>query len=140
MSSRDAESVVRFLRDIAGDNLRAVAQYDATDSRRLYLREDLSAAYDDQELDEIVAGLRAEDPQTDAIREMEEAGSLHCTVRLYDRSVTVHVKQRADFGTIVSLDPSAAGQLTSFVSELMRVLDRHSPQQFEDAPAWMQKE
>jgi len=137
MSSRDTDPVVRFLLETAGDNLRAVAQYDATDSRRLYLRDDLAAVYDDQDLDDIVAGLRDEDPESDAIRDIEEAGALHCTVRLYDRSVTVHVKQRADFGTLVSLDPAAAGQLTSFVSELMRMLDRYSPQRFDDAPAWM---
>ena len=140
MIFRDGDPVVRFLREVAGDHLRAVIQYDETDHRVLYLREDLRADYAEGDRNEIVAALRRADPESDVIGQLRRVGELHCTVRLYDGAVTIHVKQRANFGTFVTLDPAAAGQLTGFLSQLMRVLDRHLPQEFDARPEWMRDE
>jgi len=140
MSARDSEPVVQFLREVAGDHLRSVLQYDEADYRVLYLRDDLQAGYEDGDRNEVVAALRRADPASDVIGRLGPAGELHSTVRLYDETVTIHVKQRGDFGTFVTLDPAAAGQLTGFLSRLMRVLDRHSPQSFDARPGWMRDE
>ncbi|WP_435125724.1 hypothetical protein [Halobaculum sp. D14] len=140
MNTRERNPVVAFLETAAGPLLRGAWQYNHDDYYTLYLRDDVADRYSDTDFEALFDALRTSGPRDDVLEQLGEIGRLHCDVRMYDGAVTLHILQRDDVGTLVSLDPDAATDLTSFVNQLIRELHSHSPQEFDAAPTWMDRD
>ncbi|MFC7070091.1 hypothetical protein [Halobaculum lipolyticum] len=129
------EELVTYIANTAGRNLRGVAHYDA-DTFAFELRESVDAAYDEAALRAIVDDMRVQDRAKPAHERLFSVGDLYCTLRAFDDAIMLHFPQDDERGTVVSLLPDAAPQLTDFIYDTLAVLDRHSEQEIRRAPSW----
>lgn len=131
------QGLVTFLKRSAGEQLRCVARYDDETYQMLYARDDVSGGYRQAEFQEVVDDLRSVEEMEENHTSRLKAGNHHVTMRLYDRAAILHFGQGETFGTVVSLDASAAEDFAGFVGACLKRLYRDSPQDIENAPDWV---
>jgi hypothetical protein len=119
MDADSQQSLVRFLKREAGDNLRGVAAYQSTDYKVLYLRNDVQAKRFEDEVDEIIDRLR----QESRVREQQAFpfDGLNGTVRSFSDAMVMHFPRTQERGTVITFDPEVARQLNTF---MQRCLER----------------
>lgn len=133
------DDMLRFLRETAGDDLRALIQYRGSDldldRERRYVRDDVAAA-DDIDLETVVRQFRLAEPIEDRREDLLGLGTHHTTVRLYDDAVLVHFPQGDAVGTILSLDVSFLPRVSEFVGRSIEYINSETPQRIETLPEW----
>lgn len=124
MGAQSRTPIVDFLLERAGDRIRSVASYSATDSQVLFLREDDPEGYDAQRLESVIEECRKENARSGRIEHMHgDDGPLNCVVRTFDRGVEMHFVTGDEQGVVVGLDPDAATNLHGFVDDCLGHLD-----------------
>ena len=122
MSGSDIDEFVQFALDQAGDAVRSVVQYDATDSEVLFLRDDVAGTYDALGVETVIAALRREGEQAERQEHVYAHGELNCIVRAFDGGLEMHFPYGDAEGIAVALEPRAAQQLYSFVDDCLEHL------------------
>lgn len=136
MSIQVSESIAAFFRQETGQALRLVAHYDDESSDIVYLRDDLEETYDDSDFRETFQTHRADRAAAAGQSETIEAGTQHCTLRVYDSAIVFNFCQTDNVGTIVSVNPNVGRNLLTFVTRSLQKLAEESPQHV-TAPNWL---
>lgn len=114
-----SDEFVAFLTGRAGDYLRSVTRYDASGYDIVYLRSDLDVDAIHDRVDR--AHRQIVDARITAEDEAEsDLGETYTTVQIRDELVIINIPQHGSTGTLVSLEPEAARQLTSFLAECVK--------------------
>ena len=133
------DDLIRFLRETAGDDLRALIQYEGEDldlerdSR--YVRDDITVA-GDADLETVVRQFRLAEPIEDRREALLDLGTHHVTFRLYDDAILVHFPQGSTVGTILSLDVAFLPEVADFIGHSVDYINRETPQRIETLPSW----
>lgn len=112
--SRD---LVDFLRDRAGEYLRAVVRYDRDSPELLYCRRDVGQVFSDGDVEGMVEALRRNSVDSRRLDGLDDRGNLRCTVKVFDDAVELHFPHGPEAGTVVALEPAAATRLHTFVDD-----------------------
>ncbi|MDZ7701153.1 MAG: hypothetical protein U5J98_03305 [Halobacteriales archaeon] len=123
MADPDDGAFVPFVLDRAGDAVRSVVRYDATDSEVLFLRDDVAETYDALGVETVVASLRREGEQAGRQEHVYAHGELNCIVRAFDGGLEMHFPYGDVEGIAVALEPAAAEHLYGFVDDCLEHLD-----------------
>lgn len=136
MSIQASRALATFFRQETGDALRLVAHYSDDSLELVYLRDDLERRYDDDDFRETFRNHRKDRRVAASQSEILDAGTQHCTLRVYDEAIVFNFSQTDDIGTIVSLNPDVGQNLLSFITRSLNELHKESPQQV-TAPKWV---
>lgn len=115
-----SEALVEFLQRRAGTHLRSVIHYTPDAHTVLYLRDDVSGTYTEEEIEHVVEDLRWESITAERQEDLYVHGALGCTLRCFEKAVEIHFSYDDLEGTAVALDAAAATQLNTFVKECLR--------------------
>jgi hypothetical protein len=130
------EELIEFFVDFCSDRLRSIIQYDDEDYEILYGRADAFAPDSETEMRAFVDDFRQIERQERQRMAMYSMGSHHATVRVYDEAVVIYFLQGDDIGTVVSVDPSLASQLNTFIAQSLEVI-YDTDQEVPNAPDWV---
>ena len=118
MTDEAGQAFVEYLLDRAGDKVRSIASYTATDSEVLYLREDVGEEYTIQRLESGIEEYRRENAKSELIEHLHAAhGDLRCVVRSFDDGVELHLMTGDEEGVITGLESSMVPNLRGFIDE-----------------------
>jgi hypothetical protein len=126
MDERTRRQLLGLLRDRAGPALRSVVSYDPGGSEVLHLREDVSARYSEAQAESLVDAVRGSASGEEVRAAAGMGGDLACTVHVWDDHIGMHFPLAEGTGVLVALDPDAAGELYSFVTECRDALGERS--------------
>lgn len=129
------DDLLEYVEEAAGAHLRGVVHYDKDDFEA-EITEDIDEAYTETELREIVEEFRLTDIETNRHESLYVVGDLYCTLRAFDDALILHLLQDEDRGTIVSVSPEAAPELTEFIYGTLKQLDETSESTLPRAPTW----
>ena len=130
------EELIEFFVEFCSDRLRSIIRYDDEDYEILYGRADAFAPDSETEMRAFVDDFREIERQERQRMAMYSMGSHHATVRVYDEAVVVYFLQGDDIGTVVSVDPSLAGQLNTFIAQSLEAI-YDTDQEVPNAPEWV---
>lgn len=116
-----SRSLVQFLQNHAGQQLRGVVRYDHNDTDILHLREDIENNIFDSQIDRSIRRLRPEaEPEEERAFPFEE---LYVTVRRFDEAILLHFPTGHDRGIVVTLEPSVSSKLNAFTDECIKRIE-----------------
>lgn len=136
MPRASAGRLVEFLQSQAGDTLRGAVHYTSDDDEVLYLREDVADLYSEETLVELFRYYRQRNREKDT-EDPFDLGNCHCSVDCYDDALLFHFTQGDEVGTVITLAPQAGRDMLSFITACLEQLHRNSPQDIDNAPAWL---
>lgn len=123
MDRIDSERLASQLRERYDEGLRAVAYGTRESYEFLHVRENVADAYADSDRSAVKADVVFEGIDVTRQERLYSAGTLGCTVRVFDRSLVYQFIDIDDWtALVVSLDPAVDPALTSFVEECRDVL------------------
>lgn len=111
----DREAFVATLQADVGDNLRAVAEYDADGYDVFYARDDVAARLP-KVAEEIHEDLILQGIGRERLEDLFDAGDLHCSMHRFDDLTAFHFVAGRYTGLFVSVDSDADVPLKSFAS------------------------
>jgi len=116
------EDLVDYLQSRAGRSLRAVGRYDEEGCQLIYRRDDLPREGTQERLEALRTNLTWEwnPPKTPAL---EELGGEQASLQIREQTVILHLPVEADHGLLIGLEPGAARDLTSFITDCMQHVD-----------------
>lgn len=118
MVKQRADELSIYLKHRAGENLRTVVRYTETEFSLAYLRDDISEPRFLQRMEEVLLNISKGGPNRNE-NLAEQFGPLRASVHVREGGVFLHFPVAQDEGIIVSLEPGAAQQLSSFIRECM---------------------
>lgn len=110
-----ATALLDYLDRRARDLHRGTVRYSSYDKEILHLRDDIREDRGDSEIDEMLTRLRPEATKGEEVA--FPFGELKATVRRFDNAIILHFPLKEDNGIVVSLEPEAARDLTTFIGE-----------------------
>lgn len=117
-----SQLLVKFVRKEAGKSLRAVVEYDHTDIEVLHHREGLTEETVVRRTrsiyDQVV---QVSGSQEDALT--DELGRKRATLQVREEVVIIHLLESQLQGHIISLEPDAARDLTTFLAECLKYVE-----------------
>ncbi|MGB9987103.1 DUF7522 family protein [Salarchaeum japonicum] len=137
MPEQPANELVEFLREQAGDYLRAAIHYTEHDHDVLYIRDDVAGDYTDAELATFVDHYRTKSREQQPDRPFD-LGHDHCTISVYDEAILFHFTLTTTVGTIITLAPEAGRDIVQFITHCLEQLHHNSPQSIGPVPTWLQ--
>ena len=118
MVRKQADQLAIYLERRAGDSLRAVIRYTGSEFSLAYLRDDISKPKFLPRMEEVLLNITKSGPNRNrAIT--EEFGPLQASVHVREKGVFLHFPVEREKGIVVSLEPGAARQLSTFIRECM---------------------
>lgn len=112
------EGIVASLRSGAGDSLRTVTHFSASESTVLFSRSDVQADYDGPDIRAIGDDLVLEALSKPQQESLYELGDLRATVRVFDHGTVVAVPVSASRGYAASVDESCPLPATDLVERI----------------------
>lgn len=109
---------VELLLEETGERLYTVVEYDAKQWEYRYVNDEMDEliAAIDPDIGEMIDQFRREGEQKTRMNTVFELDGYHCSLHLFDSVVLFHFFQSDGQGIICGFDPSAAANLTEFVS------------------------
>lgn len=109
-----------YLSRRARDSFRGLARYDGDTVDVLHTREDLGK----REMRERARAIhRAVRPRGDA-NALDELGAPYATVQMREDAVILHFPVSPEAGYLVGLEPDVARDLSGFISDCLRIIER----------------
>lgn len=96
-----------------GGALRTVAEYDETDYAILFMREDVRATYEDADVQDIHENVVLDSISAEFLESLFDAGSLTCSLQLFDDAAMCSFPREDYDGLFVSFDAGADVSLLS---------------------------
>lgn len=122
MSMEEVERLVHYLESRAGDSLRVVGLYRSEACRVEYLREDLSRERTRARLEAIQTNLNwSWQPPDDS--SLEKLGPKSASLQVREAAVILHLPVDDREGIIIGLEPGAASDLMSFITDCMNYVN-----------------
>jgi hypothetical protein len=114
--------LIDYLESRAGDSLRAVGRYSGETCSLEYVRDDLPREKIRDRLETIQTNLTWSwnPPEGSAL---EELGPKSASLQVREAAVVLHLPVEERKGIIIGLEPGAASDLTSFITDCMRYVD-----------------
>lgn len=113
-----SQSLVKFVKKEAGKSLRAVVKYEQASIDVQYHRDDLSVTTVERRVhtifDQITTVSGTQDDELTA-----ELGRKRATLQVREEVVVIHLLENPFEGHIISLEPDAARDLTTFLAECL---------------------
>jgi len=122
------EPLAEFLRDELGDSLRSVIHYSiAVDERGeptldhdlVYVREDVDAAYSDEERQDVVRDLGLESFGKEFQERLYDHGELNSIVRCFEGAIEMHFIVSEGEGVAVAMEPETFVAERTFIGRCM---------------------
>lgn len=129
------KEILEYLQSSLGTEVRAVAHYDR-DSVAIETGDDSDRRFNEEGLEEIIDDLRLQDIGQFNQEYLYEAGSLYCTLRAFENALILHFPQGDNRGTLLSLEPTTAPNITDFISTVLDLLQDYSDQEISHGPEW----
>lgn len=118
----DTEELLEYLEQRAGESLRAVGQYQGEECDLQYLRDDLPRTATRDRLDALRANITwSWNPPEDA--SLKELGTKRATLQVREQAVILHLLLGNQRGILIGLEPEAARDLTSFITDCLDHVD-----------------
>ncbi|WP_128081435.1 hypothetical protein [Haloferax sp. ATB1] len=115
----ETEELIDYLESRAGDSLRAVGKYSGETCSLEYVRDDLAHEKVRDRLEAIQANITwSWNPPEDSV--LEELGPKSASLQVREAAVILHLPAEDREGVIIGLEPGAASDLTSFITDCMR--------------------
>ena len=118
MVRRQADRLSTYIEGRARENLRAVVRYSNNEYSLTYLRDDISESKFLQRMEEVLVNITKGGPNRGKAL-TEEFGPLEASVHVREQGVILHFPIEQGTGIIVSLEPGAARQLSTFIRDCM---------------------
>jgi hypothetical protein len=99
--------------------LHAVGHYSTDDYEVVYLRDDVREQYSDDEIEDVVEDLRWESFAKSTQERQYRLGSLNCSMQAFEEGIVMHFPYDDNRGTLISLEPRAARQLTGCIDDCL---------------------
>ena len=112
-----------YLRDRLGGSLRSVVYYDSETERVSYVREDVTRKLSAEQAKRLVGFLRERDGAAEAYDRIGVDANLKCTVRVWEDRIGIQFRHGPETGTVVTMEPTVARDLHSFVSDCESILE-----------------
>jgi hypothetical protein len=118
----DTEELLEYLEQRAGESLRAVGRYQREECDLQYLRDDLSRTATRERLDALRANITwSWNPPEDT--SLEALGTKQATLQVREQTVILHLLLGDQQGILIGLEPEAARDLTSFITDCLDHID-----------------
>lgn len=114
-----AERLAEFLREELGEDLRSVIWYADGEFEVVHAREDVRAAYEADEIDELVRDLVLESLHKPTKEGLYTHGELQCVVECYDDGIEMHFVRDDGAGIAVGIEPAAFVSHRTFVGKCL---------------------
>lgn len=126
VSAEPAESMsqllVSFLKKEAGNSLRAIIRYNHTELTVEYSRDDLTKRTVERRAHAVFEQVvLPSDTQGDEL--IEELGRKRATLQVREKTVIVHLLESRYRGHLISLEPDAARDLTTFLDRCLQYVE-----------------
>ena len=118
MAQKAADRLSTYIKSRAGDNLRAVIRYSKSEYSLAYLRHDISEPNFLRRMEEVLLNITKSGPNRNQAL-TEELGPLEASVHVREKGVILHFPIERENGVVISLEPGAARQLSTFIRECM---------------------
>lgn len=106
--------LIPFVKQRAGDSLRAVVEYEQFDFELLYHRDDLSREELTTRVDTIHQSIQwAWEPDEDDV--VDELGEKRATLQVRENAVIIQLSGGPSRGYLIGLEPEAAVDLVTFI-------------------------
>mgnify|MGYP000574978612 CR=1 FL=1 len=124
------EPLAEFLRTELGDSLRSVIHYSIDVDERgepkldhdlVYVREDVDAAYTDEELQDVVRDLGLESFGKEFQERLYNHGALDSIIRCFEGAIEMHFIVGEGEGVAVAMEPETFVAERTFVGRCMEV-------------------
>jgi hypothetical protein len=114
-----------FFEEHAGEYLRSIVWYGHNDYEVLYLRDDVAAQYDDQELYEAI-DLNRLDSLTSSVYEdafADDHGEMRCLLQCFENAIDMNFILDDGIGVIVTLNAAAMAESHGLITKAHDLLD-----------------
>ncbi|WP_135306230.1 DUF7522 family protein [Haloarcula amylovorans] len=118
-----ARQLTAHLRNSIGDRLRSVIWYDRGDHDVLYARQDVAAAYTEEEVKAVVDELSMESCTRPIKEELYTHGGLRCTVECYEDGIEMHFCIADGEGVAVGIEPVAFVEEGTFIGNCLEAAE-----------------
>lgn len=116
------ESVVRYVRERAGDSLRVIAEYDRDGYEMAYLRDDLDREKVERRAS-VLHGYLSGSDRSEPDEVTTALGDPYASVQLRESAVIVNLVTEDRAGVLVSMETSVCRDLHGFVDECLARVD-----------------
>lgn len=113
----DVARLTEFLREEYGDDLRAVISYRRGSYQFAYVRDDLTAAYAETNLDGLLTENGIETGERRSKERVFDHGDLRWTVKCFDEAIKCYLFAGPRSGIAVTLNPTALSDPRTTVDE-----------------------
>jgi hypothetical protein len=115
-----ARRAAEFLESRVGDDLRSVIYYEPEDFEVVYIRSDVAALYDEEDLSRVMNDARIASVSAPYERSIfpESNGELQCTVRCFENVTEFNFVRSDGTGLTVSLEAGVLGEASSLVGRV----------------------
>lgn len=121
----ETEQLVQYLESRAGQSLRAVGRYGTDECTLDYLRDDLPRDRTRERLDAIRANITwTWNPPDDS--SLAELGPKQASLQVREEVVVLHLLLEDKQGVLIGLEPEAARDLVSFITDCIDQVDSSS--------------
>lgn len=111
------------LREQLGDALRSIVYYDSEEQYIVYLREEVTENITAVQASELIEYLREREDIAQVRSRLGLDADLKCTVHCWGDRIGLRFPHGPKSGTLVTMNPSAARNLYSFVSDCEAALN-----------------
>lgn len=112
-----SKSLTTYLDDRVGDLLRGVAHYQDDELEVVYLRTDIREQRHREDIQQMLTRVKQEG--TPKEEQAFPFGHLHATLRIFDETIFLHFPIENQTGVVVTLEPTVAQSLNSFVGDCL---------------------
>lgn len=114
-----------FFNKKAGEHLRSIVHYDQDNYEIVFLRNDVAAQYDNQQLDRAIDQNRLDSLTSPVYEDLfaEDHGQMRCLIQCFENTIGMNFIIEDGFGAIVTLDAAAITECHGLISKAHDLLD-----------------
>jgi hypothetical protein len=119
-----------FFEEHAGEHLRSIVRYDRDGYEIVFLRDDVAAQYDDQELDNAIDQNRLDSLTSPVYEDVfaKDHGEMRCLVQCFENTLDMNLILDDGIGAIVTLDAAAIADCHGLITKAHDLLDTEHEQ------------
>jgi hypothetical protein len=110
-----ASELVTTLKEETNDGLRCVGEYNGDEYEIEYLRQDIEAAYENEEIEEVLQDLILQNMNREYLEDLFNAGKFECGMFRFEDALMFHFVDPEFVGAFVTIDTGSEIIIDSFV-------------------------
>lgn len=126
MQSAVVASLESFFKERAGEDLRSIITYDGDGHELVFLRDDVTAKYTDDELCEAIDGSRLESLYSPIYEDVyaDDHGELQCLIQCFDDVIEINFALGDGEGVAVAIDANAMADAYGIFADARSLIAR----------------